>query len=157
MCRTVIDALQTLNLLNWDVLACGRHRGWVTTADIQAYSFTCMAGVSGDDEDLPVLAELAAAEKLTEWEIDEGLRQLTAEQSGQGGFGLDCWRLAKLVHLQSQELDWDEKVVRLEEIYGEFGFPDDMRGCTRYSSVTTDPLDEMDLVIVGLKTKLGVD
>lgn len=155
MVKTITDVLEDLNLLSWEVLAWGRQRGWVTASDLSRFATTRLAAEI-DDQELPAVAELASAEKLSAAEVDQLLAQLNSMQSGQDCPESDCWRLAKLVELQSQDLPWDDKVTRLEELTVEFGFPADMQGCSRYATGTADPLDEMGAVMVRLKSRLGV-
>ncbi len=155
MAKTTTDILNTLNLLSWDVLACGRQRGWVTAGDLSRFATSCLSSALSDEK-LNAVAELASAEKLSATEVDQSLSQLSPEPSRQECRELDCWRLAMLIKLQSQDLGWDEKVTRLEEVAAEFGYPADMQGCSRYSTGTSDPLDEMEWVIMNLRNQLGV-
>jgi hypothetical protein len=155
MAKTSTDILNDLNLLSWDVLAWGRQRGWVTASDLSRFA-TARLAADIDDEELPALAELASAERLSTDEVDSLLSQLNCMQLGQDCRESDSWRLAKLMELQSQDLPWDDKVTRLEELTAEFGFPANMQGCSRYATGTADPLDEMGAVIVKLKSQLGV-
>lgn len=155
MAKTIIEALDDLKLLNWDVLAYGRQRGWVTTGDLNRFA-TARLAAAIDDADLPAVAELASAERLSDAEVDELLFQLIPGRPSQDGTASDSWRLAKLLELQSQDLAWAAKVTRLEELTAEFGFPADMQGCSRYAAGSADPLDEMGAVIVNLRNQLGV-
>jgi hypothetical protein len=155
MAKTTIDILNDLNLLSWDVLAYGRQRGWVTASDLSTFAIACLAA-DIDDTELPAVAELASAETLSADEVDQLLSQLSSVQSGQDSAESNSWRLAKLVELQSQGLEWDDKVTRLEGLAAEFGFPADMQGCSRYAAGTADPLDEMEALIANLRNQLGV-
>jgi hypothetical protein len=155
MAKTIVDILDDLNLLSWDVLACGRQRGWATASDLSKFA-TARLAAGIDDAELAAVAELASAERLSAADVDHLLSQLSPVQSGQDCPESDTWRLAKVVELQSQELGWEDKVTRLEELTAEFGFPEDMQGCSRYAAGTADPLDEMAAVIVNLKNQLGV-
>jgi hypothetical protein len=153
--RSTSERLCALNLLNWNVLSVGRQRGWVTPSDLSRFATSCLAaGVN--DEDLPAVAALASATKLCVSEVDELLAQLRRRGANQDSDELDSWRLARLLELQAQDLEWEEKVTHLEEIAAEFGYPADMQQCSRYSTGTSDPLDEMASLIDKLKARLCV-
>lgn len=156
MAKTTIEVLENLNLLDWNVLIYGWQRGWVTSGDLNRFATTCLkSDLKG--QQLRAVAKLTSAEKLSALEIDHLLPQLGHKPSRPDSTAADCWRLAKLVERHSQDLDWDEKVTQLESLAAEFGFPEDMQGCSRYSAGTADPLDEMESVIGKLKNQLGPD
>lgn len=153
---STFEILEELKLLDWKVLSIGHHRGWVTPSDLSRFASTCLAvGVS--DEDLPAVAALASAEKLSASDVETTLAMLNNQYPSQGDVSVDKWRLARLLKLAGEDLEWDEKVTGLEEISAEFGYPTDMQKCTRYSAGPTDPLDEMTILISDIKTRLGVD
>lgn len=156
MATTTVDLLDTLNLLSWDVLACGRERGWVTASDLSSFAIACLRSTVKDTE-LPAVAELASAEKLPAADVDRLLSQLSPVPSGPKCPALDCWRLAKLIELRSQDLDWEAKVTRLQEVAAEFGYPADMQECSRYSTGTRDPIEALESLIGNLRKQLGVD
>ncbi|MFN3160047.1 MAG: DUF2247 family protein [Rubinisphaera brasiliensis] len=154
MARRTIEVLENLNLLGWDVLIYGRQRGWVTIGDLNRFATTYLNSDLNDHQ-LRAVAKLTSAEKLPAWEIDHLPAQLGPNPLSRDSATADYWRLAKLVELHTQDLDWDEKVTQLESLAAEFGFPKDMQGCSRYSVGTADPLDEMESVIAKLKNQLG--
>jgi hypothetical protein len=156
MTACTADVLAGLNLLSWGTLAYGRQRGWVTASDLSSFAAARIAA-DFDVSELPAAAELTSAERLSDVEVEYLLQQLSDLQPGRAANWPDSWRLAKMVELQSQDLSWDDKVARLEELAAEFGFPADMRGCSRYSAGATDPLDEMAVVIANIKNQLGID
>ena len=67
---------------------------------------------------------------------------------------LDKWRLAHLLCIASSSDSLDEKVCKLQEVYAEFGYPEDMISCSIYSSEHVCPLEAMNAVIKKLKQKM---
>ncbi|MBR9804627.1 DUF2247 family protein, partial [bacterium] len=122
MARTTIEVLGDLNLLGWDVLMYGWQHGWVAAGVLNRFATTCLNS-DLNEQQLRAVAKLTSAEKLSALEIDHLLTQLGPKPLSRNSTAADCWRLAKLVELHSQDLDWDEKVTQLESLAAEFGFP----------------------------------
>ncbi len=130
---TPIEILKSLGLLSWSTLAVGWERGWVIKANLGDYA-TEQLQCETSDADLGPMATLSSANHLNEADIDKPLKQLADSATEGDQTALDKWRLAMLIALQSKQLDWDEKVTRLEELGAEFGYPPDMHLCSRYVS-----------------------
>ena len=151
--------LKSLDLLGWLTLLVGWERGWATKSDLEHYATDKLQNATCEN-DLVDTAILASAKQLDNAEIGQSLKQLAENTPERSQEALEKWRLARLIALQSQGLDWDEKVTRLEEIGADFGFPEDMRNCSRYAisdeATDSDPLESMANVIVGLRKHFGV-
>jgi hypothetical protein len=156
---TPFEILKSLDLLSWTALSVGWERGWVTNTNVDEYA-TIQLQSDVSDVDLAAMATLASADQLDTREIAELLKQLAGREAEQDLITLDKWRLARLLELQATQLDWDEKVIRLEELAAEFGYPPDMRLCSRYVGSeeihAPGPLDAMEDLISELKQRLGV-
>ena len=153
------EILKSLNLLSWTALLVGWERGWVTKANLDDYATTQLQS-DVSDVDLAATATLASANHLAAAEIAEPLKQLAGREAERDEITLDKWRLARLIELKSMQLDSDDKVIRLEELGAEFGYPQDMRFCSRYvgseETNVAGPLDAMNSVISELRRRLGV-
>lgn len=163
-----VGLMDSLGLLDWKALSIGWGRGWATRADVAHYAVDRLQ--SDVDDDIAVVASLASAEALDDESIPWLLARLAGEPNDEDGVALEKWRLVRLLDLDGTDLGWDEKVTRLEEIGAEFGYPPDMRLCTRYGpseasidagtaspdDLSTDPLDAMNQVIKSLKQRLGL-
>lgn len=154
--RTAFDMLDQLDLLDWSVLSVGYRRGWVVPNELSRFAMSVIAADESDYE-LAAVAALTSAETLAPAAVDRFLTQLSRRTPNTDDNALERWRLAKLLELQARDIDWDDKVTRLEELAVEFGYPSDMQGCSRYSPGTSDPLNEMASVIHTLQAKFGVD
>jgi len=161
------ETLKTLGLLDWKTLLLGWDRDWVTTADVANYAVERL--VSNTDEENKDVVLLGGAELLDKDTIRSYLDNLAGNQS-KNEMSLEKWRLVFLMELDAMEVDWNEKVARLERLVADFDYPNDMSLCTRYGpsqaaielgfaspgDLKVDPLDEMKSVISHLKQRLGV-
>ncbi len=144
----------------------GWDRAWITRTDIANYAVARLQSAEADNS--TAVISLTRSEDMNDELIRGLLTQLAEHQTTNGGSGLDKWRLGHLVHLDTSDLTWDQKVTRLEEIGAEFRYPPDMRLCTRYSPSqaainagcaspddrSIDPLDAMRSLIKDLKQRL---
>lgn len=160
--------MESLGFLDWRAMSIGWDRGWVTRADVVDHALDRLQSDAVDDR--AALASLTSAENLDGESIRELLAQLAGGQTEEDDSSLEKWRLVRLLDLNRMDLGWDEKVTRLEELVAEFGYPPDMRLCTRYGpsqasidagvaspvDLSTDPLDAMRHVITALKRHLSV-
>ena len=151
--------LESLGFLDWCLLELGWDRGWVTKADLAAYATAKML-TDVTEADLAPIAMLSSPASLGDSDVTHVLKDLSTRyrRHNDSDHAIDKWRLAKLLVLQAQPIDWEEKVTRLEELGVEFGYPPDMRSCSRYvadkQSLTSDPIDAMRNVISQLKQRL---
>jgi hypothetical protein len=130
--RTPIDVLSEFHLLDWNVLLIGWQRGWVQQSELSKFAISCIES-SIPDQDLAALASLTSAEKLAPEAINRYLARLARRDQVKEDMELDIWRLAQFVSFREQNIAWEDKVTKLEELAAEFGFPSDMNGCSRYS------------------------
>lgn len=147
--------LQLLGLLTWKTVSTGWERRWTSKPDVESYATERLAH-HVDAADLPATAALAMARSLDDLRIADQLQRLSAGESENTETALTKWRLSKLVALREEELGWEEKVDRLEELCAEFGFPPDMQRCSRYATGNQDPLEALNEVIVGLSRQLTI-
>lgn len=141
-----------LGLLSWSVIWSGWKEGKITKADVSNYAEHLMSnGLDDGDEDVAVLG---FAESMESDEIEGPMRKLASVELDYDV--REKWRLVALTLLNASSLSEEEKIRRLQEIYAEFDYPEDMRSCSIYSGDTVDPLEAMSTVISTLKHKLGI-
>ena len=164
---SVFNLMRSLNFLDWKTLLLGWVRGWISKSDISNYAINWMSSSNNYNNNFILL--LSGADGLCDNSIRDTLVQLAGEAQNDCSLELDKWRLAHLVDLKNQDLDWDTKVSRLEVLRTEFGYPEDMRLCTRYGpsqyaieagfasgdELLIDPLDAMDVIIAKLTEQTG--
>ena len=164
-----VNVLEECILLNWSSLLIGWNNNWLTKQDIINYAVKWLQNNPMETNEAIIL--LSGAEQYDDDEIRRLLlgiiekKQLIDEATE-----IDKWRLAHLIILSQENIDPEKKIVRLEELYAEFGYPADMRLCSRYgpsqkaiknglassSELSIDPVDEMERVIMRLKKRFGV-
>lgn len=166
--KSLLDILRDTRLVDAGVLALGLERGWASRADVSAYA---VEKLSADDERVEAV-ELATAEELDPdrivellrgWARIEHLPFLSAEEA------IRRWMFAALMTISESGASADEKLDRLEEAYATFGYPEEMRECSRYyvpprdrargirvGDVTASPLEAMNQLLSRLRTEFGI-
>lgn len=140
---SAFDVIKQANLLDWHTLLVGLERGWCKKENLIGYAETVLAQATGEiDSDL---VTIASGESLSEDDlISTGFHFLKTHgqpMSQKKGFeATEKWRFAYLSWLLQREGSDKEKVSELQELYAQFGFPEDMASCSIYSSNRTDPL-----------------
>lgn len=123
-------------LAHWDVLYVGYKRGWITREAAEEYATKWLSQHSKCNDQQ--LVSLVSGNELASEEIESIMRRYASYESGpfskttSQAFAVDAWRYAFLLALQQSEMSWDDKVENLQEISREFGYPIDMRPCSRY-------------------------
>lgn len=146
---TASEILFQTGLMDWNVLYIGLSKGWVTRSDIINFAVQRMVeGESGVD-----ISILASAEMSDDEELCTTLKKKSSSENFD--HALEVWRLAHLKEIEFSNLDDEEKVNKLQEVYANFDYPHDMRSCSIYSGTNTPPLIEMKRVIEALEGKIG--
>lgn len=154
---SAFDVMKQANLLGWHTLLVGLERGWCKKANLIAYAEARLMQAEGEiDSDL---VTIASGEDVSEDElISVGLHFLDAHgqpmSQEEKMESVEKWRFAHLAWLLRCRASDEEKISTLQELYAQFGFPDDMAACSIYSSNGVDPLVAAGLVVEGLSHKL---
>lgn len=144
-----MEALKELNLVCWSTLFVGQQMGWVTKLDIEDYAMSLLsADLDNGDKNIAVLA---GADSLDDSEVTDLLLQVGGEMESPEA--IEKWRLAALTALSESVLSEEEKLDKLQELYAEFDYPEDMTSCSIYSQDSVGPLAAMSEVILALKKK----
>ncbi len=149
---TAVNELRGLGLISWSTLLVGQQKGWASKSDIADYAASLLA--CGNLENIDA-AVLASANTLDDSEVIDLLQRMIRSHTPEKEV-LDKWRLAILISLNNSDLPEDEKIERLQELYAEFDYPEDMKSCSIYFQDTVDPLSAMRNVISHLKLKFEV-
>jgi hypothetical protein len=166
--ESLLDTLRECGLLDSGVLAAGVERGWASGADVAAYAVERLS--AGDDR--PEVVELAAVEDLESERVTDLLRdwaRLDRLPSQRAEDALRRWMFAALTAISRSGTSTEEMLDRLEETYAMFGYPEEMRKCSRYymppqdrargirvGEVTDSPLEAMNQLLSQLKREFGV-
>ena len=168
--QRAINILQQHGQLDWSVLLVGWRRGWATRADIIAFAVAWL--IQHPDDENSCIVDLAGGESLKNAELEALLENHVAAVNGslpddRRSPEVDKWRLAHLKLIADGAIDPETKLVRLEELYAEFDYPEDMAACSRYhlspsqrqhgwvvGDHAPSPLDAMEAVIRELEERL---
>lgn len=144
-----IEVLKELDLVCWSALFVGLQKGWATKSDIADYATSLLsADLDNGDENIAVLA---GSDSLDDSEVKGLLLQVGG--STEDPEAIEKWRLATLIALSESVLRKENKIDKLQELYAEFDYPEDMSSCSIYSQDSVDPLAAMSGVISALKQK----
>ena len=136
-----------LGLIGWSTINLGFKKGWVKRKDIFDYAISQL--VSGSNiEDVAVIA---GGEYLTDDELI-GL-VLNLIKTTDSAADLDKWRLAFLLCIEASDDSDEDKVNKLQEVYADFDYPEDMASCSVYSQDNVSPLVAMSQVVQELRER----
>ena len=136
-----VDMLKKLGLCSWSTLIIGWSRGWATRKDIIDYAVGLLSENEDSCNDDVVL--LAGGETFDDEDFRKLVKNLTTDESSDDEVEMDKWRLAHLLCLAESNLDEQTKIDRLQDIYAEFNYPQDMTSCSIYSEGSDDPIETM--------------
>lgn len=143
-----IKILIDLDLLSWSTILLGMEKGWIRRKDVIDYAVQLL--IRGcDDENIAVIASGRNFndDELLSW-ISSHIKQSDKTKD------FEKWRLACLLSLDESIKDKQAKLDKLQEIYADFNYPEDMASCSIYSQDKISPLVAMEQVIQELKNKL---
>ncbi|XXE96684.1 DUF2247 family protein [Pseudomonas sp. D1-2] len=139
--------LLKLGLACWSTIHLGIKKGWVKRNEVFKYAIDKLA----DGKDSLNVALIAGRDYLTDEEL---LSLIEGQMQGRNvAFDMEKWRLAFLICVEESTESDDDKVRRLQEIYADFDYPEDMSLCSIYSLGDTPPLAEMSQVVQKLKER----
>jgi hypothetical protein len=123
----------------------GFRKHWIKREDIFEYAMNqLLAGCESER-----VAIIAGGEYLS----DEELLGIISKQMEMTNCVADTdkWRLAFLLGLEASDDSDENRINRLQEIYADFDYPEDMASCSIYSQDGLDPLVAMSQVVKRLK------
>ncbi|WP_407311129.1 DUF2247 family protein [Pseudomonas sp. nanlin1] len=144
-----LDVLTDLNLASWSTIFVGYTKHWINREDIFEYAMSQL--LNGCDSEN--VAIIAGGKYLN----DEEILDIISKQINIKDFvvEMDKWRLAFLVCIDQSNDSDEKKLKRLQEIYADFDYPEDMASCSVYSQDGIAPLVAMSQVVKRLKEKLS--
>ncbi|MGX1172913.1 DUF2247 family protein [Pseudomonas sp. R151218B TE3479] len=140
--------LSELGLVCWSTIFLGFRKGWVKRSDVFDYAIGQLMSEDAGQE----VALIAGGEYLSDEEL---LGLIEKKQQGQDTVSdLDKWRLAFLLCIGRSGDSEENKVFRLQEVYADFDYPEDMALCSVYSQGEVSPLVAMSWVVKKLQGQL---
>ncbi len=133
MKRIPIFFINELTSLSWDEVAWGYHNQYIGWSD--AVEFACER--LGDHEDEPMVAELAGFSKSESFETGQLLDKLAAKAIDGNEKSIKAkWLYLSLAWLFEIRASLPDPLEAVEEIYSDFGYPEDVAQFVRYMPVT---------------------
>ncbi|QTL37373.1 DUF2247 family protein [Pseudoalteromonas viridis] len=144
-----IKILKNLSLLCWSTILLGLKKGWASREDAIDYAMELL--VNGSEDEGVVL--IAGGETLEDGELFNLISDKVEKTDI--ATALDKWRLAYLLNIASSDDHEQIKLDKLQEVYANFDYPEDMASCSIYSQGEIDPLIAMMQVVEVLKNELA--
>lgn len=141
-----------LGLMCWSTIVFGFRKGWVKRSEVFDYAVTqFVSDGRGDSESITLIA---GGEYLSDDEL-LGLMSRQIECTNNDS-DFDKWLLAFLLSIE-ESVDSDlDKVNRLQEVYADFNYPEEMASCSIYSQDRISPLFAMRQVVEKLKGRFAL-
>ncbi|MCZ4282100.1 DUF2247 family protein [Kiloniella laminariae] len=143
-----LKVLINFNLLCWSTILIGLRRGLISQKDV----IDCAVDLIVNGNDDVEVAIIAGGESLGDEELFNLISNLVKQPDK--SVDLDKWRLAHLLYIAESDDDEQTKLNRLQEVYANFDYPEDMASCSIYSQSEIAPLVAMIQVIEKLRIRL---
>ena len=143
---SAVKVLLESELLDWPTVALGFRQQWMSVEEVESFAVSLVL----KDVDPPSEVVDLTSSQLSDLDIRERLDVLV-----EGSLGVDervslrRWLFASLTVLDQSSVDEDTKLVRLQELYAEFGFPEELRYVSPYNFL---PLERSESVGLGGQT-----
>lgn len=157
--------LQQLGLLDWPTCLAGLKGGWMAASDVEALAMSEVLTTDSIDSEV---AELTSAKSFDLDRVERLVEGLAAQRSGtRMDDVVRRWMLAFLLEIFSKSVSDEQRQQELEDLYAEFGFPEELRTLSKYNFSSEEraeipvvghqvlsPLAELVTVIEDLKSQL---
>ncbi|MHC8340462.1 DUF2247 family protein [Pseudomonas sp. HLT2-19-2] len=142
-----LNVLISLGLACWSTIFFGFRKRWIRRDDVFEYAISQL--LNGCESER--VAIIAGGEYLS----DEELLAIISKQMEMTDCvaDMDKWRLAFLLCIDASDDSDENKINRLQEIYADFGYPEDMASCSIYSQDGVCPLVAMNQVVKRLRER----
>lgn len=142
-----LGVLISLGLACWSTIFLGFRKRWIGRKDI--FEFAMNQLLNGCESEC--VAIIAGGEYLN----DEELLEVVSKQMEMTNLlaEVEKWRLAFLLCIDTSNDSDESKINRLQEVYADFDYPEDMASCSIYSQDGVDPLVAMSRVVEKLRER----
>lgn len=142
-----LSVLIDLGLACWSTIYFGLKKRWVGRAEI--FEFAMSQLLNGCESERDVI--IAGGEYLSDEELLEVISKEIEVTNCVAE--MDKWRLAFLLCIDSSNDSEENKIKRLQEVYADFDYPEDMASCSIYSQDGVGPLVAMNRIVERLKER----
>ncbi|MDH0650158.1 DUF2247 family protein [Pseudomonas sp. GD03858] len=136
-----------LGLACWSTIFLGFRKRWIGREDV--FEFAMNQLLNGCESER--VAIIAGGEYLS----DEELLEIISKQMEMTNCvaEMDKWRLAFLLCIDASNGSDEDKINRLQEVYADFDYPEDMASCSIYCQDGVGPLVAMSRVVERLRKR----
>jgi hypothetical protein len=124
---SVFGLLKQEDLLHPSDVAYGFERGWAETEEVADFLYS----FAPSDLAARLATSKIPPELLIQNLLDEWSRRVS-NQAIHPNHAARIWMYGHLKDLQASEASSDHQLLRLQEIYGLLGYPEEMRACSMY-------------------------
>lgn len=162
---TGAQALQERGLLDATTVLTGLREHRLSASDVSAWAVEELLAQDGDVD--PDLAALTSAESSSELDVQDLLETRAADETTSAEVARQRWMLADLLSLRAESLGDEDRLDRLDELYADHGYPEELRWISRDNFTpeertslvgpapsVTSPLDAADAAIASLEAAL---
>lgn len=140
--------LVSLGLACWATIFLGFRKRWIRRDEIFEYAINQLLNGCENER----VAMIAGGGYLSDEELLDAIsKEMEIVDCADE---MDKWRLAFLVCIEASSDSDEDKTNELQEIYADFGYPEDMASCSIYSQDGIGPLAAMGQVMKGLRERL---
>ena len=143
-----LRVLADLGLAQWSTIIFGFEKHWFGREEIFEYAMSQLL-IGCESEHTAIIA---GGGNLSDEELFDIISKQT--ETVNCAADVDRWRLAFLHCIEMSNGSEENKISRLQEIYADFDYPEDMTSCSIYSQDSVDPLAAMNRVINKLRKNL---
>jgi hypothetical protein len=152
--------MQKFQLIDWYTLLVGLKHGWCNKKNLINYGEQIIGQTTNNmiDGNLAIIAsgEMLSVDEL----ISVTLQFLSSHKRTMNKkskeIAVEKWRFAHLYCLLRSGESEQQKIDKLQEIYAEFGYPEDMSSCSIYNKDSIDPLIAAENVVKNLSQQLNI-
>jgi hypothetical protein len=155
---SAFEIMKRADLLDWHTLLVGLEHGWCKKENLTEYADDYLRHVtSGVDDDL---LSIVTGEAISDEDLitisrhfvqahGAPLSQKKEEES------IEKWRFSHLCSLLESNKTDQIKIDEIQELYSQFGFPEDMATCSIYNGVGIDPIVAAKFTVQNLEKKFS--
>jgi len=162
---TAAQVLVQRGLLDATTALRGWREDWLSGSQVSDWAVAALVADDGGVD--PDLVALTSAERLPPADVQDLLEARAAAETTAEEVAHQRWMLAALLALRDEPLGDEERLDRLDELYADLGYPEELRYISRYnftpeeratpgvsSAEPTSPLDAADAAISALEAVL---
>jgi len=158
---SVLDFMQKFKLIDWYTLLVGLKHKWCNKELLIHYGEEMIKQTKSKEIDSN-LAIIASGESLSPDDLVTIILKFLSDNKKtmkhkEESEALEKWRFAHLYWLLQKDGPEQEKIDILQELYAQFGFPEDMVSCSIYSQDTIAPLTAAENVVKKLSKQLHLE